>query len=205
MSTVPEAIVARQCGLKVAAVSCITNLAAGPEPGNLLSHAEVLETAERVKKVAAQLLSTVCDSVWPKAVNAGLCGRRPKRGSGRWRRIPVQSRRGAAHPVRRDHHRRQRGERQLRADLLRRARGAVQGADRRQEGFRGGGGGCARAGRADALRRLPPVAGRIRARGDGLGGRQPGALQARSGIFGQQSCCPLRSRVSRRFGLKTRR
>ena len=29
MSTVPEAIVARQCGLKVAAVSCITNLAAG--------------------------------------------------------------------------------------------------------------------------------------------------------------------------------
>ncbi len=29
MSTVPEVIVARQCGLKVAAVSCITNLAAG--------------------------------------------------------------------------------------------------------------------------------------------------------------------------------
>src|SRR3989475_7350740 len=29
MSTVPEAIVARQCGLAVAAVSCITNLAAG--------------------------------------------------------------------------------------------------------------------------------------------------------------------------------
>ena len=29
MSTVPEAIAARQCGLSVAAVSCITNLAAG--------------------------------------------------------------------------------------------------------------------------------------------------------------------------------
>ena len=29
MSTVPEAIVARQCGLNVAAVSCLTNLAAG--------------------------------------------------------------------------------------------------------------------------------------------------------------------------------
>jgi len=55
MSTVPEAIVARQCGLKVAAVSCITNLAAG-RSGKALSHAEVLETADRVKKLAAQML-----------------------------------------------------------------------------------------------------------------------------------------------------
>ncbi len=55
MSTVPEAIVARQCGLRVAAISCITNLAAGRSKG-VLSHAEVLETAERVKKLAAQLL-----------------------------------------------------------------------------------------------------------------------------------------------------
>ncbi len=55
MSTVPEVIVGRQCELKVAAVSCITNLAAG-RSRHTLSHAEVLETAERVKKVAAQLL-----------------------------------------------------------------------------------------------------------------------------------------------------
>ncbi len=55
MSTVPEVIVGRQCGLKVAAISCITNLAAGRSP-KALSHAEVLETAERVKNVAAQLL-----------------------------------------------------------------------------------------------------------------------------------------------------
>jgi purine-nucleoside phosphorylase len=55
MSTVPEAIVARQCGLKVAAVSCITNLAAG-RSRHTLSHAEVLETAERVKTLAAQML-----------------------------------------------------------------------------------------------------------------------------------------------------
>ena len=55
MSTVPEVIVARQCGLKVAAVSCITNLAAG-RGRTRLSHAEVLETAERVKNVAAQML-----------------------------------------------------------------------------------------------------------------------------------------------------
>ena len=55
MSTVPEAIVARQCGLNVAAVSCITNLAAGISKEKL-SHAEVLETAERVKKCGAALI-----------------------------------------------------------------------------------------------------------------------------------------------------
>jgi purine-nucleoside phosphorylase len=55
MSTVPEAIAARQCGMRAAAVSCITNLAAGLGGGKL-SHAEVLETAERVKKSGAGLL-----------------------------------------------------------------------------------------------------------------------------------------------------
>jgi purine-nucleoside phosphorylase len=55
MSTVPEAIVARQCGVNVAAISCITNLAAGISKENL-SHTEVLETAERVKAHAAALL-----------------------------------------------------------------------------------------------------------------------------------------------------
>jgi purine-nucleoside phosphorylase len=55
MSTVPETIAARQLGLRVAAVSCITNLAAGISKGNL-SHAEVLETAERVKKSGAALI-----------------------------------------------------------------------------------------------------------------------------------------------------
>jgi purine-nucleoside phosphorylase len=55
MSTVPEAIVARQCGLRVAGISCITNLAAG-RSRQTLSHAEVLETAERVRNVAVQML-----------------------------------------------------------------------------------------------------------------------------------------------------
>ena len=55
MSTVPEAIVARQCGLRVAALSCITNLAAGISKSPL-SHEEVLETGERVKKTGAKLL-----------------------------------------------------------------------------------------------------------------------------------------------------
>jgi purine-nucleoside phosphorylase len=55
MSTVPEAIAARQCGMRVTAISCITNLAAGLG-GEKLSHTEVLETAERVKKSGAALL-----------------------------------------------------------------------------------------------------------------------------------------------------
>ena len=55
MSTVPEAIVARQCGMRVAGISCITNLAAGISKENL-SHGEVLETAERVKKSGAALV-----------------------------------------------------------------------------------------------------------------------------------------------------
>ena len=43
MSTVPEAIVAAQCGIHCLGISCITNLAAGVSP-NKLSHEEVLET-----------------------------------------------------------------------------------------------------------------------------------------------------------------
>jgi purine-nucleoside phosphorylase len=42
MSTVPEAVMARYCGMKVAAISCITNSAAGLGGGKL-SHAEVLQ------------------------------------------------------------------------------------------------------------------------------------------------------------------
>jgi purine-nucleoside phosphorylase len=60
MSTVPEAIVARQCGLRVAAVSCITNLAAGLG-GENLSHTGVLEMAECVKKTGAGLLKSFAE------------------------------------------------------------------------------------------------------------------------------------------------
>ena len=60
MSTVPEAIVARQCGLRVAAVSCLTNLAAGISPKKM-SHADVLATAARVKKSGAALLKNFAE------------------------------------------------------------------------------------------------------------------------------------------------
>jgi purine-nucleoside phosphorylase len=55
MSTVPEAIVARQCGLRVAGLSCITNLAAGRSKTKL-SHKEVLEAGEKAKPAAGLLL-----------------------------------------------------------------------------------------------------------------------------------------------------
>jgi purine-nucleoside phosphorylase len=57
MSTVPEAIVARQQGLAVAALSCIANLAAGRKKG-VLSHQEVLQMAGQAGSKARELLCT---------------------------------------------------------------------------------------------------------------------------------------------------
>ncbi len=58
MSTVPEAICARHMGVRVAGISCVTNLAAGisMQP---LSHMEVTETAARVKNDFIRLLERV--------------------------------------------------------------------------------------------------------------------------------------------------
>src|SRR5580700_7696034 len=58
MSTVFEVIAARHMGIKVLAISCVTNMAAGilDQP---LSHQEVMETGERVKTTFEALLRAV--------------------------------------------------------------------------------------------------------------------------------------------------
>ena len=60
MSTVPEAIAARHMGLEVLGISCITNMAAGVQPGPL-AHDEVMETARRVRGSFIALLEGILE------------------------------------------------------------------------------------------------------------------------------------------------
>lgn len=62
MSTVPEVIVARHGGMRVLGISCITNMAAGilEQP---LNHAEVTETANRVKGQFRNLLDRIIEKM----------------------------------------------------------------------------------------------------------------------------------------------
>ncbi len=63
MSTVPEAILANACGIRVGAISFITNLAAGISP-TPLTHAEVMEAASReMPKISELIVDLVKDLI----------------------------------------------------------------------------------------------------------------------------------------------
>jgi purine-nucleoside phosphorylase len=58
MSTVPEVIAARHMQMRVLAISCVTNMAAGMS-GQKINHDDVLETGERVRTIFVSLLRAV--------------------------------------------------------------------------------------------------------------------------------------------------
>lgn len=62
MSTVPEAIVARHCGMKVLAISCITNLAAGLTKEEI-NHAEVMRVGARAGKTLSELIIRIIPKI----------------------------------------------------------------------------------------------------------------------------------------------
>lgn len=62
MSTVPECIVARHCGMRILGVSCITNMAAGIED-KLLSEKEVIEVAGRTQSSFRALLDATIEAM----------------------------------------------------------------------------------------------------------------------------------------------
>lgn len=66
MSTVPEAIAANHLGVRVAGISCITNLAAGLSP-HKLTHQEVIENS----RLGAEKMKRLLETAIPRLVHRG--------------------------------------------------------------------------------------------------------------------------------------
>jgi purine-nucleoside phosphorylase len=71
MSTVPEVIVANHMGMKVLAISCVTNMAAGILPQKI-SHEEVLETGERIRGTFVRLLKEIIPRIAAEARDGSI-------------------------------------------------------------------------------------------------------------------------------------
>lgn len=63
MSTVPEVIMAAECGMRVLALSFVTNYAAGIEEDKPIMHENVIEAGNLLKDKLAWLLKGIIDRI----------------------------------------------------------------------------------------------------------------------------------------------
>ena len=62
MSTVPETIIARHCGMKVLGISTITNMAAGITEG-AITHDEVMQAGSQVRASFTKLMNAIVEAL----------------------------------------------------------------------------------------------------------------------------------------------
>ncbi|MGC9322524.1 MAG: purine-nucleoside phosphorylase, partial [Kosmotogaceae bacterium] len=62
MSTVPEVIAAKHCGMKLLVLSCVTNMASGILKEKL-THADVVKTANRIRPRFTSIVRQAIESI----------------------------------------------------------------------------------------------------------------------------------------------